>query len=218
MHSYYPLGLPSHGPDAWKTSYETQNELTTHERSPYPPGTGVHMPGARDHFGFGSPGANPALTAKSSFARCEDPDAAATDGAASSPASPTGGFNFQSPTSPMAQAGNAILSSKSMRRTASSPAFDTYKAPKRLSVGAVPVHKFEDDHHSFFVPASMRHLGGDRLQGNYSLPKLSKERRLAGTIGDGTGFRCQGAGADWWPQPTGADYEKPVTQYQLTHG
>lgn len=217
MHSFYPLGLPSYGPDAFKTSYETQNELVTHERSPYPPGTGVHLPGARDLFGFGSPGANPALTAKSSFARCEDPDATAMG--ASSPVSPSSGFNFQAPASPMAQAGNAMLQSpKSMRRTASSPAFDTYKAPKRLSIGAVPMHKFEDDHHSFFVPASMRHAGEHKLHGNYSLPRLSKERKLAATIGDGTGFRCQGAGADWWPTPTGADYEKPMTQYQLTHG
>ncbi|CAK0873384.1 unnamed protein product [Prorocentrum cordatum] len=96
--------------------------------------------------------------------------------------------------------------------------FDTYKAPRRLSAGVVPVHKFEDDHHSYFVPASMRHAGEHKIQGNYSLPKLSKDRKLAATVGDGTGFRCQGAGADWWPQPTGAAYEKPMTQYQLTHG
>jgi len=220
MHSFYPVGLPSHGPDAWKTSYETQNELITHERSPYPPGTGVHLPGARDHFGFGSPGANPAFTStKSSFARCEDPDAEAGMAAASNPASPSS-VSFQGPTSPMAQAGNAMLQAtpKSMRRTASSPGFDTYKAPRRLSAGVVPVHKFEDDHHSYFVPASMRHAGEHKIQGNYSLPKLSKDRKLAATVGDGTGFRCQGAGADWWPQPTGAAYEKPMTQYQLTHG
>merc|ERR1719382_1310304 len=97
------------------------------------------------------------------------------------------------------------VGTKSMRRTASSPGFDTYKAPKRLSIGAVPTHKFEDEHHSFFVPASMKHAGEHKLHGNYSLPRLSKDKKLAATMGDGTGFRARA------PGPTGGPSRRAPT-------
>jgi len=209
MDRFYPMGLYS-PPENWKTSYELQNEMKTHERSPYPPGTSVHQPGSRDHFGFGTPGPNPALTTKSSFALTEDPDAVAAMHGTE--------MTAFAGSSPMAQTGAMMMTSPaSFRRTSSQGALHgTRRTPKRLADKQEPIHSLEDDTHTFFVPNSMKHSGEDRLAGNFTLPKLSKEKKLVATFGEGTGFKSQGAGADWWPQ---GSYDKDMpSQYRMTHG
>lgn len=54
MDRFYPVGLAS-TKDAWKTTYEIMNELQTLERSAFPPGTSIHLPGARENFGYSCP-------------------------------------------------------------------------------------------------------------------------------------------------------------------
>merc|ERR1711988_617823 len=72
---FYPLGKPSAG-DVWKTSYEIQNEMRSFQRSAYPPGYAGHEPGAREKFGFSTPGPDAMRLTASHLALREDVDIA----------------------------------------------------------------------------------------------------------------------------------------------
>merc|ERR1719188_2603576 len=108
----------------------------------------------------------------------------------------------------MAAAGSQMLASSSpgatsvmsMRRSFSSPAMREGKVHHRLSDSKPPLpHRLEDETHTYFVPNSLRRVSAEQLRSNCTLSKLSKDKKIVMTFGDGTGFRSQGAGADWWP-------------------
>mmetsp|Transcript_11052 Transcript_11052/g.20067 ORF Transcript_11052/g.20067 Transcript_11052/m.20067 type:complete len:196 (+) Transcript_11052:95-682(+) len=52
---FYQIGLDAEE-GVFKTSYEVANDMTCHPRSPYPPGYSGHQPGARQKFGYSTPG------------------------------------------------------------------------------------------------------------------------------------------------------------------
>merc|ERR1719433_697410 len=81
---FYPLGLPS-ADDVWKTSYEVQNEMRSFERSAYPPGTAIHLPGARDKFGFSTPGPIASRLAKPELCLVEETGTQASRGYMATP-------------------------------------------------------------------------------------------------------------------------------------
>lgn len=70
---FYPVGQPGH-PDMWKTTYEVANEMRSFERSPYPPGCAVHLPGSREKFGFSTPGPIAHRLSKPELCLTEDTD------------------------------------------------------------------------------------------------------------------------------------------------
>mmetsp|Transcript_44459 Transcript_44459/g.128486 ORF Transcript_44459/g.128486 Transcript_44459/m.128486 type:complete len:249 (+) Transcript_44459:126-872(+) len=217
---FYPLGLP-HEPDAWKTTYETQNEMKTHARSAYPPGTAVHLPGARETFGFSSPGPIRSRMAqghlhptdavdvpnpRESHARLrmhEDNERAMferhdIDEMARSYRSPvlaatTGSFRVGNKT-----AGGFA---SSMRKTKSTGAL-TMSAPQRVSSPPEHAHALEDDHFHYFVPKAQQKGGHARLN-PHMLSKLHKADRISFPFsGEGTGFRSQGGSVGVFPEGT----------------
>merc|ERR1719463_445022 len=70
---FYPLGKQS-AEDVWKTSYEIQNEMRSFQRSAYPPGYAGHEPGAREKFGFSTPGPDAHRLTASHLCLREDTD------------------------------------------------------------------------------------------------------------------------------------------------
>jgi len=70
---FYPVGKHS-AEDVWKSSYEVQNEMRSFQRSAYPPGYAGHEPGARERFGYSTPGPFAHRLAKPELALKEEDD------------------------------------------------------------------------------------------------------------------------------------------------
>jgi len=205
MDRFYPLGLPS-ADDAWKTSYEAQNELRSFERSAYPPGTAVHQPGARDAFGFSTPGpiahrlAKPELTltqevdhpnprAHHAVVRMQEPDDRETFHKYDVPEM------MKSYRSPVATMSLSPTSQKSLARTRSLPALEKMPVPPRLTEQMSPTTNLEDDHFDYFVPKGLQLEAREKLHSS-TLSRLNKADRISFPFtGSGTGFKAQSSSA-----------------------
>jgi len=223
---FYPIGLP-HEVDAWKTTYEVQNEMRSFDRSAYPPGCAVHLPGARDKFGHSTPGplphrlAHPELTLRDEVG-IANPRAHLAVPRMQAPYDRHVFENHDVPEmqrtyhSPVASAtlspGGGL--SRSMSRSRSSPGFGTMKRTvNRLSEPRAAITRLEDDHFSYFVPKAMQREGKEKIS-QVPLSKLQKERKVTMPFaGDGTGFRTQGGQAEWWPA---GSYANVPTAYRET--
>jgi len=216
---FYPLGKESLE-DTWKTSYEIQNEMRSFQRSAYPPGYAGHEPGAREKFGFSTPGPDAARLTKSDLALREDIDIAEPRRIHAIPRMQTTDERqtFQELDVPEMDRSykSAIVSPmyRSMAKTRSLPTLMRKPAPAKLSQLPAAQAKLEDDHFSYFVPKAMNRDGKDRLMSR-SLSKLYKhpeKKVMLPFAGDGTGFRTSNSQTEWWPS---ADrlHEEP-TSYQ----
>jgi hypothetical protein len=216
---FYPLGQASH-PDAWKTSYEAANEMRSYERSAYPPGTSIHLPGAREHFGYSTPGPKAERLSKSTLClteavdvpnprehmtipRIQEPDDSEIFRRLDVPEMTK---SYQSPVarttfSPMNRSGlSPIQQSLSMSRGKSLPSLNRKQAPPRLRDTNEPIQKLEDEHFSYFVPKHMQRSGMAKL-GSQTLTKLKKDDKISFPFtGEGTGFRTQCHGSEWMPE------------------
>lgn len=220
---FYPRGKASQ-PDVWKSTYEVQTEMRSYERSMFPPGTSIHQPGARERFGYATPGPYAHRLAQSYHALGEDVDVPNPREMHAVPRMqcPDDRETFEhldvpemtrSYRSPVAMATLTPGGKKFMTRGRSLPALVTPTAPKRLSEVEEPIDRIEDEHFSYFVPMGMRREGRERIGGT-TLSKLHKEGRISFPFsGEGTGFRSQTPYTSWWPDPTPISNE---TSYRRT--
>eukprot|EP00441_Pelagodinium_beii_P036649 CAMPEP_0197647052 /NCGR_PEP_ID=MMETSP1338-20131121/24043_1 /TAXON_ID=43686 ORGANISM="Pelagodinium beii, Strain RCC1491" /NCGR_SAMPLE_ID=MMETSP1338 /ASSEMBLY_ACC=CAM_ASM_000754 /LENGTH=250 /DNA_ID=CAMNT_0043220753 /DNA_START=73 /DNA_END=825 /DNA_ORIENTATION=+ len=220
---FYPLGMEAEE-DSWKTTYEVMNEMRSFARSAYPPGTAIHLPGARDHFGYSTPGPIAHRLAKSELALTEDIGV-------SNPREHHAITRIQEPddrrifethdVSEMLKSYNSPVATmslspqnKSMSKSLSLPAIERRTIPPRLADPNPIVNKLEDDHFSYFVPKGLQREHKDKLNTS-TLSKLKKENRISFPFsGEGTGFRSQGANTDWWP--AGSNKNAP-TSYRMAY-
>lgn len=230
---FYPVGMPS-DEDNWKTTYEVQNEMRSFARSPYPPGCSVHVPGARDKFGFSTPGpiagrlAKPELCLEEkvdienprlhlSIPRYQEPDdrkifenydVGEMQRTYISPVasmSMSGGFG-----SP-AKRGQTMLG-----RSTSLPQIG--RTLTRISDPNPAVGKLEDHHFTYFVPKGMQRLGHEKLHAA-NLTKLQKSAKVTMPLGEGTGFPSQSSHCTWWPEGSYGHLDPTeITSYRQTHG
>jgi len=206
---FYPIGKQSAG-DVWKTSYETQNEMRSFQRSAYPPGYSGHEPGSREKFGFSTPGPDGARLTASHLSLREDVDIAeprrihamtrvqAVDERAT----------FRDLDVPEMdrsyRSGIVSPAFRSMAKTRSLPSLERKPGPARLSQLPPAQNKLDDDHFTYFVPKALNREEKERLMSR-SLSKLYKDEAkkvMLPFAGDGTGFRTQCSGVEWWPSAT----------------
>lgn len=213
---FYPLGL-TQDRDAWKTSYEVQNEMRAFDRSAYPPGTAVHQPGARDKFGYGTPGPIASRLAKPELALTEDigvenprrhhaiPRMRAPDDREvfENLDVPLMMSTSQSPVAKMSltQGQFPKTAGSSMIKTNSLPALrKTTSTLRRQSEPEDAIDALEDSHFSYFVPKALQREGREKLH-TTNLSKMQKSASVTMPYsGDGTGFRTQNGSCPWWPQ------------------
>lgn len=221
---FYPLGLPS-DKDVWKTTYEVQNEMRAFDRSAFPPGCAVHLPGARDKFGFSTPGPIPHRLAQPESCLREETDIQNPRAHHAVPRYqvpndrevfdqldvPEMQRSYVSPVATMSLTGG--LKSQ-MSRSLSLPALENKGVP-RLREPNPQVHKLEDHQFSYFVPKQLARDGKDKLMST-NLSKLQKQNRITMPFGDGTGFRTQSPSVDWWPY--GGYHRSQSTSYRDAHG
>eukprot|EP00747_Dinoflagellata_sp_TGD_P184501 gnl/TRDRNA2_/TRDRNA2_40158_c0_seq1.p1 gnl/TRDRNA2_/TRDRNA2_40158_c0~~gnl/TRDRNA2_/TRDRNA2_40158_c0_seq1.p1 ORF type:complete len:238 (+),score=35.32 gnl/TRDRNA2_/TRDRNA2_40158_c0_seq1:69-782(+) len=199
---FYPLGLPS-AENAWKTTYEVQNEMRSFQRSAYPPGYAGHEPGAKDKFGFSNPGPDASRLSKGELALVEDVDIPGPRRihAMTRVQVPDDRVTFSHFDLPQrsGQSPLSLTSQSMMPRPRSLPNLPKQPAPARLSEVPKPIVRLEDDRHSYFVPQDLQREPSHRILGA-SLTKLDKREKVRLTMGGfGTGFRTQCPQADWWP-------------------
>jgi len=231
---FYPLGQPAEA-DVWKTTYEVQNEMRAFARSPFPPGTSIHQPGAREKFGFSSPGPLAHRLTRPDICLTEDVDVPnpREKHAVARVQVDDDRMTFEkhdteemvrSYRSPVAQATLTGSGGFGIKKTRSVPSLTKTMSPKKLSEAPVAVHSLEDDHFSYFVPKGQASDGREKMS-THSLTKLHKADRISFPhSGEGTGFRTQGGGSEWMPggsykdQPSsyGTAFAKPFDKRKLT--
>jgi len=229
MDRFYPLGMPAEQ-DSWKTSYEAQNEMMSHERSCYPPGTSIHLPGARDKFGFSTPGPIPNRLAQShltlsrdvdlanprehlAMTRIPEPDERRTFTRYDMPEITK---SYRSPVSTMTMSGMRGTMGK-MSKTRSLPALEKRPAPPKLSEPNNAVENLEDDHFDYFVPQGLQCESTDRLHSG-TLSRLSKVDRISfPSTGAGTGFKAQTSMTEF-RLAHAAPKSETTTTYRASHG
>eukprot|EP00929_Paragymnodinium_shiwhaense_P014335 TRINITY_DN122236_c0_g1_i1.p1 TRINITY_DN122236_c0_g1~~TRINITY_DN122236_c0_g1_i1.p1 ORF type:complete len:293 (+),score=18.99 TRINITY_DN122236_c0_g1_i1:119-880(+) len=212
---FYPVGLQA-DEDVWKTTYEVQNDMRSFARSPYPPGCAVHQPGARDKFGFSSPGPLPHRLAKPELCQVEDTDIPNPRAYMSIPRYqcpddkeifqeldvPEMQRSYRSPVATMSMSASAgFKPSASMSKTYSLPDIGMRKSVSRLTQPNAPLGKLEDDRFKYFVPKDMAREGEERLL-TRNLSKIDKTSPVTMPWGDGTGFRTSNSSVEWWPGGT----------------
>eukprot|EP00405_Crypthecodinium_cohnii_P023048 CAMPEP_0206484860 /NCGR_PEP_ID=MMETSP0324_2-20121206/40202_1 /ASSEMBLY_ACC=CAM_ASM_000836 /TAXON_ID=2866 /ORGANISM="Crypthecodinium cohnii, Strain Seligo" /LENGTH=243 /DNA_ID=CAMNT_0053963041 /DNA_START=92 /DNA_END=823 /DNA_ORIENTATION=+ len=214
MDRFYPVGLESH-PEAWKTTYEEMNEMKSHPRSAYPPGTSIHLPGQRERFGFSAPGCDRWLLARPELQPSDAVDVpnprehyAITrikiDDDLERPSHNEIGEMLRSKNrSPTAifdksQMSQSIYSPGNLSRTKSLPSLPAQRKwtpPDR-------VERMEDEHFSYFVPRSMQGEGAYKFN-THTMSKLHKTDRISFPFsGEGTGFRSESGLTDVFPKGT----------------
>lgn len=211
---FYPLGLP-HEADTWKTTYEVQNEMRTFARSAYPPGTAVHLPGARDRFGFSSPGPIRSRLAQGHLHGTEAVDVPNPRENHAMLRMRVEDERETFRTTDMTEMGRSYRSrvaevcfspsqtpsrscfGKSLRKTFSLPAVG---APPRVSTPPDHVHDLQDDHFRYFVPKAMQRYGAAKLN-PHQLSKLHNADLISFPFsGEGTGFRSQSGPTNLFPE------------------
>jgi len=214
---FYPVGKPSYE-NSWKSTYEVQNEMRSFQRSAYPPGYSGHEPGAREKFGFSTPGPNASTLTQSGLALQEAVDVVQPRRIQAMPRHPVTDDRETFTTHDVPEMhrsyNSAVVSPnhRSMAKTRSLPTITPEAAPPRLGTLQPAKHKLECDHFSYFVPKALNREDQDRLMSR-SLPKLYKhpEKKVVLPFnGDGTGFRTQSGNADWWPAAARSHEEPSV--------
>jgi hypothetical protein len=212
---FYPLGKPS-AEDVWKTSYEVQNEMRSFQRSSYPPGYAGHEPGAREKFGFCTPGPDAMRLTQSHLAMREDVDIEEPRRIHAVPRHQVTDerVTYRDLDVPEMSRSykSAVMSPmyRSMAKTRSLPSLTYKPAPPRLSNVPDPTTKLDDEHFSYFVPRGFQREHKDQLMSR-SLSKLYKSPEKKVNLpfaGDGTGFRTSCSQTEWMPSAA-ALHEEP---------
>jgi len=219
---FYPMGQQS-AEDVWKTSYEIQNEMRSFQRSSYPPGYAGHEPGAREKFGFSTPGPDAMRLTRGDLCLREDVDIQEPRRNHAVPRHQvTDERNlFRDLDMPEMDRSykSAIISPmhRSMAKTRSLPTITKMAAPARCSELQPAKTKLDDEHFTYFVPKAINRESSDRLMSR-SLSKLYKhpeKKVMLPFNGDGTGFRTQSSATEWWPAATRLHDEPSAYQSQF---
>lgn len=217
---FYPVGQVSEE-GVWQSTYELANEMRSYQRSAYPPGYSGHEPGARDKFGYCTPGPHANRLANPDLALVEgvDQEAPRSVLAMTRAQVDDDGINFRGldindvytskrGTSTFNLAGKSALS-KSM----SSPSLAQKKAPPRVSEPLKPITRLEDNKYSYFVPKAFQREHQEKLMSK-SLSKLNKDAKVTMPFaGEGTGFRTCCTNINWWPEERTDGYSSYNLQF-----
>jgi len=205
---FYPIGMQS-ADGVWKTTYEGANEMRSNQRSAYPPGYAGHEPGARDKFGYSTPGPDAARLTASSLCLRDEVDIPEPRKIMAIPRGNVDeGSTFRYLDVPEMdrsyKSGIVSPAHRSMAKSQSLPTIMRMKAPPRLSPIKGPTTALQDQDFTYFVPKGMNRESEEQLMSK-SLSKLYKspEKKVMLSFGgDGTGFRTSNAACDWWPTAT----------------
>eukprot|EP00439_Symbiodinium_sp_Y106_P067658 s144_g11.t1 len=204
---FYPVGMEADA-ENWKTTYEVMNEMRALGTR-----TAIHQPGSRDHFGYSAPGPIASRLTNSELALTEDTDIPNPREHMAitriQELEPDDRRVFEKHdvdemlrtyNSPVAKATLSPSKPQSLAKTFSLPTIARRsEAPPKLSERNPVIKKLEDAHFSYFVPKNMQREHKDRLN-TAQLSKLKKANMISFPFtGEGTGFRSQGSGANWWP-------------------
>lgn len=218
---FYPLGKAS-AEDVWKTSYEVQNEMRSFQRSAYPAGYAGHEPGARDKFGFSTPGPDAARLTAGFLCLREDTDIAEPRRIHAIPRQQVTDDRVTFHTHDVPEMSRSYKSGivspmhRSMAKTRSLPTISKMAPPAKLTETRPALAKMECDHFSYFVPKAMAREGEEKLMSR-TLPKLYKDQEkkvMLPFAGDGTGFRTQSSLTEWWPTAPGGRLHDEPSSYQ----
>jgi len=216
---FYPLGKTS-AQGVWQTSYEVANEMRSFQRSAYPPGYAGHEPGAREKFGFSTPGPDAARLTASHLALREDVDIEAPRRCLAMTRTQVSDDRQTFQDLDMPEMDRSYKSSivspmyRSMAKTRSLPSISKMPAPPKCSQLQPAQNKMEDDHFTYFVPKAVNRESRDKLMSR-SLTKLYKDpnkKVMLPFAGDGTGFRTACIATDWFP--TSDRLQEEPTAYQ----
>lgn len=219
---FYPIGKHS-ADNVWQTSYEIANEMRSFQRSAYPPGYAGHEPGARDKFGFSTPGPEAWRLTRGDLCLREDIDIEEPRRCHAQLRMQVGDERqtFQDLDVPEMDRSykSAIISPmhRSMAKTRSLPTISKMSAPPKLSTLPPAKAKLDDHHFTYFVPKAFNREDDDKLFSR-SLPKLYKhpeKKVMLPFAGDGTGFRTQSSQTEWWPQAARLHEEPSTYQSQF---
>lgn len=214
---FYPLGKPS-ADDVWKSSYEVANEMRSFQRSAYPPGYAGHEPGAREKFGFSTPGPHAWKLTKPELALQEETDIEEPRRNLAVPRMQVTDERktFHSLDVPEMDRSykSGIVSPlhRSMAKTRSLPTLERKAAPPRMSELRPAQNKLEDEHFSYFVPKAMARDSKEQLMSR-SLSKLHKDPQkkvMLPFAGDGTGFRTSCGDTNFFP-PASRLHDEPTS-------
>lgn len=218
---FYPKGTQIFDEDTLKSTYQVQNEMRSFHRSAFPPGYAGHEPGVREKMGYASPGPHAWRLSDPSHALTEDVDNDAPrkmHAAVKSKAHDQSTFHeldLPGYSNTLRHQASQVLPesmrSRTMGRSMSSGRMDM----KPLSEKKDPITHLEDNKFTYYVPGIYSKKGKDALLTKYDLLKLEKQSKVMGANpGEGTGFRCQGGGANWWPALEG---DPEISQIQRTY-
>jgi len=211
---FYPSGMPTYDTtmsreEVWKTSYEMQNEMRSFQRSSYPPGYAGHEPGSREKFGFSTPGPDSWKLMKPELALEEKSHVHEPRKMQAVPRHPVHDdritFNNHDLPERISKRpfGASLSKSASLSRTRSLPALEKRPLPPPLSQDPAAVELLHDDAFHYYVPKDLAKSKKEHLLSR-SLSRLEKTHMVNVTMGgEGTGFRSQGALAEWWPKSDG---------------
>lgn len=203
---FYPIGKPS-SPGAWKSSYEAQNEMRAFHRSVYPPGYAGHEPGAREKFGFGSPGPEQHRLAHPELANVEGIDLQEPRRSHAIPRHQVADDRetfacFDLGAVHNSRTGKATLNlgaTSPIMRSRSTPSIGQRSVRSRMSEPLKPLGHVEDEHHCYFVPKGLQRERKDKLM-TMSMSRLPKSQKVTlSWDGDGTGFKSSCQVNEWWP-------------------
>jgi len=211
---FYPVGLKA-DMDAWKTTYEVQNEMRSFARSAYPPGTAVHLPGSRDEFGYSTPGPIRERLAQPELFLSEDVDVPNPRETHAVPRwkVPDDRLTFLShDTEEMGRSYNSEVAvrhfspdgskriAKSFVKSKSLPTLVPASPAARVCEPPAAVTNLEDDFFTYFVPKDLQCRGQDKLN-PHLMSKLNKKSAISFPFsGDGTGFRTQSGRSEIFPE------------------
>jgi len=191
----------------WKTTYEIANEMRSLQRSAYPPGYAGHEPGAREKFGYSTPGPDAMRLTRGDLCLKEEVDNPNPRATLAFPRHQVTNeralFDDQDVPEMNKSYRSSIVSPsfRSMAKSQSLPTIQRKPAPPRCSMVADPVAQLEDQDFNYFVPKGLNKESPERLMSR-SLSKLYKspeKKVMMPFAGDGTGFRTSCAATDWWP-------------------
>jgi len=192
--------------------------MRSFERSPYPPGCAVHMPGTKEKFGFSNPGPVAHRLAKPELCLTEETDHPNPRAHHAMPRyqcpddrevfenfdMPEMQKSYHSPVATMSLSGgmggqgmSASRSNMGMSRSFSLPQIQS-KTITRLHQPTAQIQKLDDHQFSYYIPKAMQRDGKDKLMGT-NLHKLQKQNRITMPTAEGTGFKSQGGNSDAVP-------------------
>lgn len=218
---FYPMGTQIFEEDTLKSTYQLANEMRSFHRSAYPPGYAGHEPGVREKMGYANPGPHAWRLSDPEHALTEDVDNSnprKMHAHVKSKAHSTDVFHeldLPAYSNTLKKQAAQVLPEEIRSQRTMGLTMGSTRDLKPLSEPKEPTHRFEDARFSYYVPTIYSKRNVETLLKTYELPKLEKTAKvMMAHPGEGTGFRCQGGGTNWWPV---LDSDPEISQIQRTY-